>query len=377
MATAIARLPLHLIAASSPGCTYKPSIDDVSNQGRICSLSPGSAPHSSRQRGLHTRFLKRPAQGPIPHNRLNQSCLARLQPCMSSFDGGFSQNRWIGRKGHLMASYSRLAAIPPTQRDTELLLAQSCASEETKEISSAEQIASVFSLLTRTLHMAALIILATTTIQILLPGQAYALGSHSIGKSSLGQSIATWLRSSGCPDEAIIFLMAMLPVIELRGSVPVGYWMGLEPVRLSALAILGNMVPVPFILLFLGPISNSLMARSQTAEKAFNYLFEHTRKKAGPIEEFRWLGLMLFVAVPLPGTGAWSGAIAAYILGLPFWDAFWANFFGVVVAGLIMNMLCMLGLKYAVVAGVVLFLVSTFVWSFLRWARTRMDGPTT
>lgn len=202
---------------------------------------------------------------------------------------------------------------------------------------------------------------------LLSPAAFASIPSDSIAALSFGQKVASFLRSSGFPDEVIVFLMAMLPVLELRGSIPVGYWMKLDPLRASFLAILGNMVPVPLILLFLKPISQLAAKNSNLLRKLLLFIFHMTRKKAGPIAEFKWLGLMLFVAVPLPGTGAWSGAIAAFILEMPFWSAFSANFVGVALAGIIMNIVCQLGLRSAVGFGLVLFLVSTFIWSFLRW----------
>lgn len=132
-----------------------------------------------------------------------------------------------------------------------------------------------------------------------------------------------------------------------------------------------NMVPVPLILLYLGKFSNYLSTRSPGARNFFQNLFERTRKKAGPIEEFKWLGLMLFVAVPFPGTGAWTGAIAAYVLGMPFWNAIWANFFGVVIAGILVNLLVSLGLRSALIVGALLFIASTCLWSLLRSIRNQ------
>lgn len=126
------------------------------------------------------------------------------------------------------------------------------------------------------------------------------------------------------------------------------------------------MVPVPFIILYLKRFASFLAARSSSASRFLDMLFENAKEKASPVEEFQWLGLMLFVAVPFPGTGAWSGAIIASILDMPFWDAVSANFFGVVFAGLLVNLLVNLGLKYAIITGILLFFVSTFMWSILR-----------
>lgn len=202
----------------------------------------------------------------------------------------------------------------------------------------------------------------------ILPGLlcGCAQASEAIKASSLGLKVASFLRQTGWPDEAIVFFMAMLPVLELRGAIPVGYWMQLNPVKLSVLSVLGNMVPVPLIILYMEKLAKFLSDRSPTAKKIVDGLFESTKRKSGPIQEFEWLGLMLFVAVPFPGTGAWTGAMAASVLGMPFWEAMSANFFGVVMAGLLVNLLVNLGLKYASLVGIALFLVSTFMWSFLR-----------
>ncbi|KAK6931170.1 putative small multi-drug export [Dillenia turbinata] len=191
----------------------------------------------------------------------------------------------------------------------------------------------------------------------------------SIRASGFGLKIASTLRSSGWPDEAIVFALATLPILELRGAIPVGYWMQLKPVALTVLSILGNMVPVPFIILYLKRLATFLAGRNPAASHFLDKLFERAKEKAGPVEEFQWLGLMLFVAVPFPGTGAWTGAFIASVLDMPFWPAVSANFFGVVIAGLLVNLLVNLGLKYAVVTGIILFIISTFMWSALRGLR--------
>ena len=126
------------------------------------------------------------------------------------------------------------------------------------------------------------------------------------------------------------------------------------------------MVPVPFIVLYLKKLATFLAGKNQSASRLLDMLFERAKEKAGPVEEFQWLGLMLFVAVLFPGTGAWTGAIIASILDMPFWSAVSANFCGVLLAGLLVNLLVNLGLKYAIVTGIILFIVSSFMWSILR-----------
>ncbi|KAL7181689.1 hypothetical protein ACSBR1_040562 [Camellia fascicularis] len=195
---------------------------------------------------------------------------------------------------------------------------------------------------------------------------AAAAAADSIRASSVGLQIANALRSLGWPDGAVVFALATLPIIELRGAIPVGYWLQLKPTLLTVLSVLGNMVPVPFIILYLKRFATFLAGRNQSASNLLNLLFKRAKEKAAPVEEFQWLGLMLFVAVPFPGTGAWTGAFIAAILDMPFWSAMSANFFGVVLAGLLVNLLVNLGLKYAIGTGIILFFVSTFMWSILR-----------
>nr|XP_043638721.1 uncharacterized protein LOC122609836 [Erigeron canadensis] len=204
--------------------------------------------------------------------------------------------------------------------------------------------------------------------------QQAKIGVKSIKASSFGLKFANFLRGSGWPDEAVVFALATLPVIELRGAIPVGYWLQLKPLVLTTLSVLGNMVPVPFIILYLKPLATFLAGTSKSASRFLDLLFKKAKSKAGPVEEFQWLGLMLFVAVPFPGTGAWTGAFIASILDIPFWSAVSANFCGVVLAGLLVNMLVNIGLKYAIVACIVMFIASGFMWSFLRVLRKRFTS---
>ncbi|KAL2652152.1 hypothetical protein R1flu_020280 [Riccia fluitans] len=195
---------------------------------------------------------------------------------------------------------------------------------------------------------------------------ALAVSENSIAASGLGIKVATFLRGSGWPDELIVFTVAMLPVLELRGAIPISYWLHLDPIKGYALAVLGNMAPVPFVVLYLEKLSGLLAERSSSARSFLTWLFERTRMKGGVIEEFEWLGLMLFVAVPFPGTGAWTGAFLAALLGMPFWEALTANFCGVLLAGLLVNLVVILGAQYALAVGAALFIISSFMWNVLR-----------
>ncbi|XP_062212709.1 uncharacterized protein LOC133913548 isoform X1 [Phragmites australis] len=96
-------------------------------------------------------------------------------------------------------------------------------------------------------------------------GAARAAAEGSISASGFGLRVAASLRRLGWPDDAVVFALAPLPVIELRGAIPLGYWMRLHPVRLTVLSVLGNMVPAPFIILYLKKLATFLSRRSASA----------------------------------------------------------------------------------------------------------------
>lgn len=138
----------------------------------------------------------------------------------------------------------------------------------------------------------------------------------------------------GLPPPAAVFLVAMVPLAELRGAIPLGLLVLDEPVlRTAVLAVAGNLVPIPLILLGLDPISSWLRHRARPADRFFSALFHRTRRRhAARFERFEDLALFLFVAIPLPLTGAWSGALAAFVFGIPFRRAFPLIAAGVVAA---------------------------------------------
>jgi len=160
----------------------------------------------------------------------------------------------------------------------------------------------------------------------------------------VGESIGTEiLRAlSGIPSEIQMMLLSALPLTELRASIPIAYGVWAWPWwKIYILAVVGNMLPVPFILMFLEPVSRYL-SRWKFFERFFEKLFERTLRRAGSkIEKYRVLGLTLFVAIPLPVTGAWTGSLAAFLFGIPKRMAIPAIALGVIIAGgiitLIMN----------------------------------------
>jgi len=141
------------------------------------------------------------------------------------------------------------------------------------------------------------------------------------------------------PPGFIIFIVSALPVSELRGAIPLGLLVLKQPIlKTYLIAVLGNMVPVVPLLLLLEPISNKLR-KFRLWAKFFDWLFARTRKKAKLVEKFEALGLILFVCIPLPVTGAWTGCIAATLFKIPFRLAFLSICAGVMIAGLIVVLL--------------------------------------
>ena len=142
--------------------------------------------------------------------------------------------------------------------------------------------------------------------------------------------------------EIAVIILAALPVSELRGAIPLAIALDFSPLKAYLLAFFGNMIPVLPLLFLLQPISNRLR-RIKIFERFFDWLFERTRKKASLVEKFEALGLILFVAIPLPITGAWTGCVAATLFKIRFRYAFVAITLGVIIAGFIVLGLSLAG----------------------------------
>jgi uncharacterized membrane protein len=142
----------------------------------------------------------------------------------------------------------------------------------------------------------------------------------------------------GLSPETMVLLLAMLPIFELRGSVPVGILLFRLPVAETAIySIVGNMLPILPLLFLFDPVYRRL-SRYPAFERFFEWLFRRTRSKGKAIERLKVLGLALFVAVPLPVTGAWTGAVAAFLFRIPAWQALPAILCGVAVACVVVTL---------------------------------------
>ncbi|MGE5551031.1 MAG: COG2426 family protein [Bacteroidota bacterium] len=134
--------------------------------------------------------------------------------------------------------------------------------------------------------------------------------------------------------ELLVILVAALPVLELRGAIPLGLSFGMSHWHVFFLAVVGNLLPIFPLLYSIGPFYRWLQRHGYT--RLADRFLMRTRVKSKSVAKYGAIGLMLFVAVPLPGTGAWTGAVAAFIFGIPKRWALPAIALGTAIAGLIM-----------------------------------------
>lgn len=160
------------------------------------------------------------------------------------------------------------------------------------------------------------------------------------------------LLSLGISKTLIVFIVSMLPIVELRGALPVAInvfhipWYFAFPI-----AVVGNILPVPFLLLFLGFVRR-VAAKIGIVGTALEWVLGMAQRRGRLVERYGRIGLMLFVSIPLPVTGAWTGSMVAFLLGLRFRDALLSISLGVLLSGVIVTVLCLLGWVGAVIAGV-------------------------
>ncbi len=144
-----------------------------------------------------------------------------------------------------------------------------------------------------------------------------------------------------------VFALSMVPIIELRGAIPLGFGFDLPIWATFLAAVVGNMLPVPFILLFIRHILKWMKGVSFLKfDKIATWIEQKAHKNAHKVTKYATWGLTLFVGIPLPGTGAWTGALIAAMLGMRMKHALPSIFAGVVLAALIMTIA-----SYGVVAG--------------------------
>jgi len=133
------------------------------------------------------------------------------------------------------------------------------------------------------------------------------------------------------------FFISMVPIIELRGAIPYATGMGLSPWIAIPVAMVGNLIPIPFIIIFIKRIFAWMRNVSPKLNKVVDKMEAKAEKNKGKILKYAFWGLALFVGIPLPGTGAWTGALVAAMLDMPLKKAFPSVVIGVLIAGAIMS----------------------------------------
>lgn len=137
--------------------------------------------------------------------------------------------------------------------------------------------------------------------------------------------------------EVYVFLVSMLPILELRAAIPIGAATGMSIYECYFISVIGNILPIPFILIFIKKIIEYMsVSKIGLFRKVSGFLLRKAEKRSDKVNKYSLIGLFLFVAIPLPGTGAWTGALIAALMEMRFKKAFLSIAAGVLVAGLIM-----------------------------------------
>lgn len=142
---------------------------------------------------------------------------------------------------------------------------------------------------------------------------------------------------SELPRELVAFLVSMLPIAELRGGIPLALASGIEWREAFLICATGNFVPVIPLVILLDPLAR-FFGRWRPIDRFLTRLFARTRRRGQIVERYEALGLMLFVAIPLPVTGAWTGAVAAFLFGVRPRYAIPAIIAGILIAGAIVTL---------------------------------------
>ena len=158
------------------------------------------------------------------------------------------------------------------------------------------------------------------------------------------QHMITWFTTTYIGKIMATFLISMVPIIELRGALPIGVSMGLPPLTALGVSIVGNMVPVPFIIIFIRRILD-WMHKFEKFDRIATRVEAKAAKGGEKLVKYEMFGLFLLVAVPLPGTGAWTGSLVAALFDLRLKNAIPIIFAGVLTAGVIVFLI-----TYGVVA---------------------------
>lgn len=147
--------------------------------------------------------------------------------------------------------------------------------------------------------------------------------------------------------EWIVFIISLMPILELRGGLIAASLLKIPYLRAAPICIIGNILPIPFVLLFLDKIFN-LMEKWEPTKKIVKLFKDRATKYKPQIDKYGFWGLVLFVGIPLPGTGAWTGSLVASVFKMDFKKSSLAIFIGIILAFLIMSIL-----SYGIIGNIV------------------------
>ncbi len=150
----------------------------------------------------------------------------------------------------------------------------------------------------------------------------------------MGDICVNWLGS-----RLWVMITGSLPVVELKGAIPLARQLGLGALTALIWAVLGNIFPVTPLMLLLEPLREYWESKSSLTQKIFLWLDQRTQKRGKKIKQYGPIGLAILTAIPLPYTGAWTASIVAIFFKIPFWPAFFSILAGIVVAGILTTIL--------------------------------------
>ena len=154
-----------------------------------------------------------------------------------------------------------------------------------------------------------------------------------------------WLTTDLNGEFILTLLLSMIPVVELRGGIPFGVAAGLPVWAAYLAAVIGNLLPVPFIVVYIRRIFMFMRQHMPRLNSVVDKMEQKAHLKSASVLKYQYLGLAIFVAIPLPGTGAWTGSLAAAFLDMRLRKAFPAVLLGVLTAGCIMTALTHVGVN--------------------------------
>ena len=161
--------------------------------------------------------------------------------------------------------------------------------------------------------------------------------------------IASIITELGAGKALATLIVSMLPILELRGAIPMGVGLGLPVWQAAAISVVGNILPAPFIIAFVRTVMDWLRQKSTKMQRFVSWLESKANgRKADRVRQAEFWGLLLFVAIPLPGTGAWTGSLVAALLNIRMRRALPPVILGVIIAAVLVSL---------TTAGVITFLV--------------------